>query len=228
MPTRIKRHARRLSDDRLFKPAGVKKTDLMVNTLNLDEFEAIRLVDYEDLSQIDAANDMEVSRRTIQRLLHTGRKKIVEAILYNKAIEVKNDIDDIKLKGENRINMENKSRKIIAFPTSDRVTVDGHFGHTKEFALYIIEDNVVSEINFVTPPPHEPGVLPKFLASNDVDVIVTGGMGRMAINLFKQNNIEVILGAAGTMNQNLKEYLGGSLESTGSACSHEHGEHHGH
>ena len=228
LPSRKKRYARRLSSKRLLKPVGIESSNLEVNTLNLDEFEALRLVDFEGLSQIDAAEDMRVSRATIQRLLITARKKITESILLNKAIEVKNDIRNIKLKGENKMSIDNKKVKVIAFPTSDRLTVDGHFGHTKEFALYTVKENNDVEVKFVTPPPHEPGVLPKFLAEQGIDVIVTGGMGQMAVNLFNNQNIDVILGAKGSIEQNLTEYVGGLLNSTGSSCDHDHGENHEH
>lgn len=228
LPTRKKRYARRLSSERYLKPIGIRKSSLETNTLNLDEFEAIRLVDHEGLSQIEAASDMEISRSTIQRLLNTARKKVTDAILFNKAIAVKNDTIDIKLKGENKMNIQEKDSKLIAFPTSDRATVDGHFGHTKEFAIYKVEGRNIIEVTFITPPPHEPGVLPKFLGENGVDVIITGGMGQMAVNLFNRQNIDVILGAQGSIDVNLNEYVGGSLESKGSSCDHNHGEHHGH
>lgn len=224
LPTRKKRYARRLSSERLLKPVGMEVKELKINTLNLDEFEALRLVDYEGLSQIEAATDMRVSRATIQRLLLTARKKITDSILFNKGIEVKNDIKNIKLKGENKMNTQDKNTKVVAFPTSDRTTVDGHFGHTKEFALYTLEGTEIIDVNFITPPPHEPGVLPRFLGRNGIDVIVTGGMGQMAVNLFNQQNIDVILGARGSIEQNLTEYVGGVLESTGSSCDHNHGD----
>jgi len=228
MNSRKKRYARRLDTNRFYKPLGIKKSDLQTNIINLDEFEALRLCDYEGLSQIEAASDMRVSRATIQRLLLSGRKKITEAFLENKAIEIKNDILNIKLKGENRMNKEEKNVRIIAFPTSDRVTVDGHFGHTKEFALYQVEGQNINNVTYVTPPPHEPGVLPRFLGEQGIDVIVTGGMGQMAINLFNQQNIDVILGAKGRIELNLKEFVGGFLTSTGSSCDHNHGDDHGH
>ena len=228
IPTRKKRYARRLSGNRILKPIGIPKSKLEVNTLSLDEFEAVRLVDYEGLSQIEAATDMEVSRATIQRLLTSGRKKITESILLNKIIEVKNDIQDIKLKGENKMNTQEKNTIIVAFPTSDRVNVDGHFGHTKEFALYTVEGAEIKAVKYITPPPHEPGVLPRFLGDNNADVIITGGMGQMAVNLFNNQNIDVILGAQGSIETNLNDYVGGTLESTGSSCSHNHGDHHGH
>ena len=228
MNSRKKRYARRLDTHRYYKPLHVKQSELVTNTIHLDEFEAMRLCDYEGLSQIEAATDMRVSRATIQRLLLSGRKKITEAILKNRAIEITNDILNIRLKGENRMNKEEKNVRLIAFPTSDRLTVDGHFGHTKEFALYEVEGQNINTVKYITPPPHEPGVLPRFLGENDIDVIITGGMGQMAVNLFNQQNIDVILGAKGNIDLNLKEFVGGLLTSTGSSCDHNHGDSHEH
>lgn len=110
----------------------------------------------------------------------------------------------------------------IGIPTNDRLTVESHFGHCKEFALIDCEKGAVTNTAFVTPPPHEPGVMPKFLAEQGANVILCGGMGQMAVNLFKQNNIDVILGAAGSIDQNVRVFLSGDLESTGSACEHTH------
>ncbi|QMS85808.1 NifB/NifX family molybdenum-iron cluster-binding protein [Candidatus Xianfuyuplasma coldseepsis] len=227
---RKKRYARRLDAKRYFKPSGVPRSELQTCSISLDEFEAIRLVDLEGLSQIDAASDMQVSRATIQRLLTSGRKKLVEAILDNCAFEVRNDIEHIKLKGENKMNIEAKPQKVIAFPTSDKVTIDGHFGHTKEFAIYDVLDTDINHVRYVTPPPHEPGVLPKFLHDQGIDVIITGGMGQRAVTLFNNNNIDVILGAKGRIDVNLNEYLGGFLSSQGSSCdtSHNHQHHREH
>ncbi len=100
--------------------------------------------------------------------------------------------------------------------------VESHFGHAKEFAFVNIKEGNVAGTDFLTPPPHAPGVIPKFVGDNGADVIITGGMGGMAVDLFKQQNIEVILGAAGTITENLAGYLKGNLESTGSVCEHHH------
>lgn len=110
----------------------------------------------------------------------------------------------------------------IGIPTNNRDKVEEHFGHCKEFALFDVEEGKVKSITYVTPPPHEPGVIPKFLAELNASVIICGGMGQMAINLFKENNIEVILGAAGSVEDNLQEFIEGKLLSTGSACQHDH------
>lgn len=223
MTTRKKRYARRLDNTRMFKPQGIPMSELDKVTINLDEFEALRLCDYEGLSQIEAAEDMQISRATVQRLLLSARNKIVDVILNNKMLEIKNDIRNIKLKGESKMNIEQKEIKKIAFPTSDKVTVDGHFGHTKEFVIYTIKATDIIEVVYVTPPPHKPGVLPQFLGEKGVDVIITGGMGRMAVELFQKQSIDVVLGAKGRIDVNLNEYLGGFLTSQGSICDHEQG-----
>jgi len=226
--SRKKRYARRLDSSRIYKPHGIPKTNLETFSVSLDEFEAIRLIDIDGLNQIEAAADMQVSRATVQRLLLAGRKKIAEALLTNAAIEIRNDIRNIKLKGENKMNIEEMDIKMIAFPTSDKVTIDAHFGHTKEFAIYEVRNNDIVQVKYVTPPPHEPGVLPRFLGEQGIDVIITGGMGQMAINLFNRQAIDVILGAKGRIDVSINEYLGGFLSSQGSSCDHTSGQHHNH
>ena len=112
--------------------------------------------------------------------------------------------------------------KRVAFPTNDRINVEEHFGHAKEFAFANVKDGKVISTDFISPPPHEPGVIPAFVGEQKATVIITGGMGGMAVNLFKQQNIEVILGARGSIDDTLKTYLEGELASTGSACAHDH------
>lgn len=110
----------------------------------------------------------------------------------------------------------------VAFPTSNKETVDEHFGHCTYFAMYTVENNNITEVEFLEAPKHEPGVLPKFLGENKATTIITGGMGAMAIHLFKEQNIDVILGASGSIEDNLKEYLEGELNSVGTPCDHTH------
>lgn len=225
---RKKRHCRRLETGKLYKPAGYRMSELTKQTLGLDEFEAIRLCDYEGRSQIEAAEEMAVSRATIQRLLEQSRKKIVQAFLQNQAIELTNDTTNIKLKGEHNMHKQSNQSLKIAFPTSDKNTIDGHFGHTKEFAVYTVNNNQINNVSYVTPPPHETGVLPNFLSDANIDLVITGGMGKKAIDLLKEYNIDVILGATGPIDLALNDYLDGSLSSEGDVCAHNSAHHHHH
>ncbi len=110
----------------------------------------------------------------------------------------------------------------IAFPTNDRIQVEEHFGHAKEFAFANVKDGKVLSTEYHTPPPHAPGVIPAFVGKQGATVIVTGGMGGMAVNLFKEQKIDVILGATGKIEDILKTYIEGELASTGSVCDHHH------
>jgi len=110
----------------------------------------------------------------------------------------------------------------VAFPTNDRETVSAHFGHCRYFAFANIENGEVISTDFVEPPAHAPGVFPKFLGEQGANVIITGGMGKAAVDMFNAQNIEVILGADGTIEENLKTYLTGGLYSRGSVCDHSH------
>jgi predicted DNA-binding protein (UPF0251 family) len=84
-----KRCCRRLEGNKTFKPTGIPIKNLDSVEIRLDEFEAIRLCDLEEKNQIEASEIMGVSRGTIQRLLGSGRKKIVEALLNSKAINIR-------------------------------------------------------------------------------------------------------------------------------------------
>lgn len=97
-----------------------------------------------------------------------------------------------------------------------------HFGHCKQFALVETDeqDRIVSK-TLLTPPPHAPGVLPAWLHQQGADVIIAGGMGVRAQQLFTQNNITVVVGAsAKTPEQLVAEYLSDTLETRDNVCDH--------
>jgi predicted Fe-Mo cluster-binding NifX family protein len=73
----------------------------------------------------------------------------------------------------------------------------------------------------VANPGHKPGFLPNFLGDMGVEVIIAGGMGGGAVEIFNERNIEVIVGAQGDARSAVESYLHGELKSTGSIC-HEH------
>ena len=96
-----------------------------------------------------------------------------------------------------------------------------HFGHCKEFALVDVEDNQITNKETLQPPPHEPGVLPRWLHHLGADVIIAGGMGQRAISLFAENDIEVIVGAPTAAPEALVQgYLDQTLTTGGNVCDH--------
>lgn len=113
----------------------------------------------------------------------------------------------------------------VGFPTNDEITVEEHFGHCEKFAVYTIENGNVVKKEILEAPEHAPGVFPRFIAANNINVVITGGMGQRAIDLIKANGGQIILGAAGKIDDVLGIYLQGSLYSKGSACAHHHHDH---
>ena len=114
-------------------------------------------------------------------------------------------------------------------------TVAGHFGHCENFIFFDTENGKITAENSVPNPGHKPGFLPNFLADNGAEVIITGGMGGGAVDIFNERGVEVILGVQGDARTAVETYLRGELKSTGSICHHhEHegeeghncGEHH--
>jgi len=98
-----------------------------------------------------------------------------------------------------------------------------HFGHCTQFAIIDVDDKEkkIVKREDVTPPPHEPGLLPKWLGEKNVNVIIAGGMGSRAQTLFAQNNISVIVGSpAQTPEKLVTDYLNGQLVSGTNVCDH--------
>lgn len=101
--------------------------------------------------------------------------------------------------------------------------VTGHFGHCEGFNVFTVEDNKIKNKEFIANPGHRKNFLPNFLNDKGVNVIISGGMGRGAIDIFNEKGIEIIIGATGAAEEAVKKYLNGELESTGSVCNeHQH------
>jgi predicted Fe-Mo cluster-binding NifX family protein len=98
-----------------------------------------------------------------------------------------------------------------------------HFGHCETFALMDVDEQskTISSTTFEEPPPHEPGVLPRWLHGLGVNLILAGGMGMRAQQLFAQNDIHVIVGAPSEKPETLVEaLLNGTLERGENLCDH--------
>jgi len=122
---------------------------------------------------------------------------------------------------ENETN--NRIMKIAIPLTAGRLAE--HFGHCEQFALIEADPASKQTANQtrVVPPPHEPGLLPRWLHQQGVQVIIAGGMGRRALDLFAQNGIAVHAGASGETPENVVQaFLNGTLSGGTPTCGHDH------
>ncbi|MBN2019284.1 MAG: P-loop NTPase [Sedimentisphaerales bacterium] len=121
-----------------------------------------------------------------------------------------------------KIKMEAKNNMKIAIPITNG-KLSSHFGHCEQFAVIDVDagSKSIAKTEMLTPPAHEPGVLPKWLSEMGVNLVIAGGLGQRAQQLFKENNIAVIVGAPSDMPENIvTAYLGKSLQTGDNVCDH--------
>lgn len=103
--------------------------------------------------------------------------------------------------------------------------VSAHFGHCAHFVVAEIEEGSVVSRQTVENPGHAPGALPPFVAGLGATVIIAGGMGRMAIDLFNSHGVEALVGAGGSVDEVLNDFAQGRLAVGASACTEENHHH---
>ena len=98
-----------------------------------------------------------------------------------------------------------------------------HFGHSEDFAIIEVEDNSkeIKGKELISAPPHQPGLLPRWLGEMEVNLVIVGGMGRRAQNLFREYGIDVITGAPCEDPESIvRGYLAGNLVTGENICDH--------
>ncbi|OPY60043.1 MAG: Dinitrogenase iron-molybdenum cofactor [Syntrophorhabdaceae bacterium PtaU1.Bin034] len=97
-----------------------------------------------------------------------------------------------------------------------------HFGHCEAFALLDTDgQGRLGDETYVIPPPHEPGLLPPWLAQQGVNCVIAGGMGATAQQLFAEVGVRVMTGAQGEYQREVVEnYLKGTLVTGVNICDH--------
>ncbi|MFH1049550.1 MAG: DUF134 domain-containing protein [bacterium] len=83
-----------------FKPAGIMMQKLEEVILTLDEFEAVRLADYEDLYQEKAAEKMNISRQTFVNIINSAHKKIADFLINAKALQINGGVIELQKEEE--------------------------------------------------------------------------------------------------------------------------------
>ena len=110
----------------------------------------------------------------------------------------------------------------IAIPLAEG-KLTAHFGHCASFAIVDVEDKTkkILKREDIAAPPHEPGLLPPWLAERGANVIIAGGMGQRAQQLFTQQGIQVVVGAPSeTPEKLITDYFSGTLQAGINLCDH--------
>lgn len=110
----------------------------------------------------------------------------------------------------------------IAVPVAEGVVAE-HFGHCEEFAIFHTDPACtrIDGVVMVPAPPHQPGLLPVWLQGLGVNVVIAGGMGQRARDLFEEHSIDVVIGSGGGSAREVAQaYLEGTLEPGANPCDH--------
>ncbi len=108
----------------------------------------------------------------------------------------------------------------FAVPTAEGLLC-AHFGHCEKFAIVSTQDGNVVNVEMLVPPPHEPGVIPKWVGEQGANIIIAGGMGRRAQDMFLERGIKVVVGAPVDKPEELvRQYLENTLETGSNTCDH--------
>jgi len=114
----------------------------------------------------------------------------------------------------------------IAMP-KDGEMVNQHFGQSKHFLIAAVENKQIVDRKVISSESlqHNHAGLSGLFLAEGVSLVITGGIGKPALDALKENGLEVIKGASGKCEEVLEEYLKGNLDDKNVMCNHT-GEHH--
>ena len=120
-----------------FKPTGIAGRLVERITLSLDEYEALRLSDFMGMSQVEAAEEMEISRPTFSRLIDVARQKISEVLVRGKMLVIEGGNIHFKrniIKCRNcghmfNTDFYNSVKRCLVCDSDELINLAGGFGH---------------------------------------------------------------------------------------------------
>lgn len=227
-----------------FGPADIVTDGAESICMTVDEFETIRLIDWEGMTQEQCALQMNVARTTAQAIYNSARRKIAECLLCEKELRIGGGEYELcngsagqcrrrcphrqhpvqKTDRENR--KEKKEMKIAV--TYENGQVFQHFGHTEQFKLYEIEDGGVIAAEIVDTNGSGHGALAGFLKQAGVDTLICGGIGGGAQQALAEAGIELYGGVSGDADEAVSMLLAGNLVYNSEATCNHHGDHEHH
>ncbi len=203
--------------------------------LSLDEYETIRLLDREGLTQEQCAERMGVARTTVTAIYESARRKIAETLVDGKRLLIRGGHYRLNDQGADNISQKGSDRMRIA-ATYENGEIYQHFGHTEQFKLYDVEDGRIVAEQIVPTNGSGHGALAGFLKAAQVDALICGGIGMGAQTALAEAGIRLYGGVSGPADFAAQALAAGTLRydpnarcdhhGEGHECGHHHGEGH--
>ncbi len=224
-----------------FSPCGIKSAGQVL--LTVDEFEAIRLIDYEKKTHEQCGKQMDISRTTVTEIYERARGKIADCIVNGKELRIVGGNYalcngsaakycgkrcgcrfDFSGKNPNEKGKEKEIMKIAV--TYENGNVFQHFGHTEQFKIYEIKDKKVTDSEIAETNGSGHGALAGLLSKLDVDVLICGGIGAGAQNALSAAGIKLFGGVSGSADEAVNAFLDGTLVFNPNIRCNHHGHDH--
>ena len=207
-----------------FSPEEAAESEPVV--MSLDEFETIRLLDREGMTQEQCAEKMGVARTTVTAIYDSARRKIAEAMVDGKRLIIRGGNYQLGDQGTENIQQKGKNSMRIAV-TYENGQIFQHFGHTEQFKLYDVEDGKIVAEQIVPTNGSGHGALAGFLKAAGVDALVCGGIGMGARTALDEAGIVIYGGVTGPADIAAMALAAGTLKFDPDAKCDHHGHHHG-
>ncbi|WP_298021365.1 DUF134 domain-containing protein [uncultured Dysosmobacter sp.] len=200
--------------------------------LAVEEYETIRLVDFQGLTQEEAAVQMGVARATVQRIYAQARQKLAAFLVEGRPLQIGGGSYAICRRKNCRgcggpvpLPKRKGCRQMKIAVTYENGNVYGHFGHTEQFKIYDIVDGTLADAQVVPTNGSGHGALAGFLTDHGVDCLICGGIGPGAQTALAEAGIKLYAGCSGDADQCVTDLLAGTLAYAEAAtCDHHHGE----
>ncbi len=209
--------------------------------LTVDEYETIRLIDKEGLSQEQCSQSMQIARTTAQKIYDSARKKLADVLVDGRPLKIEGGEYRI-CNGTNRFCGRDECFKqeiyqIYQKPKGDKIMriavayengqVYQHFGHTEQFKIYDAEDGKIISSEVVGTNGQGHGALAEVLNALHADVLICGGIGGGAQAALAAAGIKLYGGVTGAADAAAEALLAGTLAYMPNVqCSHHEGSHH--
>lgn len=208
--------------------------------LTMDEYEVIRLVDYEKQTHEQCAAQMEISRTTVTEIYESARFKLSDSLVNGRALMIagghyrvcRGDRErgcgrNCRWAMQTTWKEKGETAMRIAIPYENG-QVFQHFGHTRQMKIYDAEDGQIVREQIADTTGSGHGALAGFLTSLQVDTLICGGIGAGAQQALAQAGIRLCGGVSGEADEAARAFLGGTLVYSASVhCDHHGHEHHG-
>ena len=192
--------------------------------MGLDEYETIRLLDREGMTQEQCAARMGVARTTVTAIYESARRKLAEALIDGRRLVLRGGSYRLGDQGTEHITEKGTDTMRIAV-TYENGAIFQHFGHTEQFKLYDVENGKIVSEQTVDTNGSGHGALAGFLKAAQADALICGGIGMGAQEALAEAGIKLYAGVTGSADAAAKALAEGALEYDPNAKCDHHGHH---